>query len=99
MVVGPLGVARCALVGDHVARCAVVSDRVARWIVGRSAVGSFQVARCVQDVIIQSCTLRDAVVVQKFGFSGVAQPLRYAHCVVVTDHSRCVAAPLVKTSW
>ena len=93
MVVGPLGVARCAVVGGHVARCAVVSGRVARWIVGFHAVGSAQVARCVQDVIFQSCTLRDAVVVQKLGFSGVAQPLRDARCAVVSDHSRCVAAP------
>ena len=68
MVVGPWGVARYAVVGGHVARCAVVGGRVARWVVGHSAVGSFRVARCVQDVIFQSCTLRDAVVVSRCGF-------------------------------
>ena len=46
-------------------------------------------------MIFQSCTLHDAVVVQKLGFSGVAQPLRDARCAVVSDHSRCVVAPLV----
>lgn len=104
MVFGPLRVARCAVVGGHVARCAVVgghvarcavvSGRVARWIVCFHTVGSAQVALCVQDVIFQSCALRDAAVVQKLGFSGVAQPLRDARCAVVSDHSRCVAAPL-----
>ena len=93
MVVGPLGVARGAVVGGHVARCSMASGRVAVWLVSFHAVGSFQVARCVQDVIFQSCTLRDAVVVQKLGFSGVAQPLCDARCAVVSDHSRCVAAP------
>ena len=93
MVVGPLGVARCAVVGGHVAPCAMVSGRVARWIVGFHAVCSVQADRCVQDVIFQGCTLRDAVVVQKVGFSGVAQPLRDALCAMVGDHSRCVAAP------
>ena len=88
-----MGVARCAVVGGHVARCAVVSGRVARWIVGLHAVGSAPVARCVHDVIFQSCTLRDAVVVRKLGLSGVAQPLRDVRCAVVSDHSRCVAAP------
>ena len=89
---GPIG--RCAVVGGHVARCAVVSGRVARWIVSFYAVGSFQVPRCVQDVIFQSCTLRDATVVQKLRFAGVAQPMRDARCAVVSDHSRCVAVPL-----
>ena len=93
MVVGPLRVVRC-VVGGHVALCAVVSGRVARWIAGFHPVGSAQVALCVQDVNFQICTLRDAVVVQKLGFSGVAQPLRDARCAVVSDHSRCVAAPL-----
>ena len=37
------------VVGGHVVRCAVVSGRVARSIGGRSAVGGFQFARCVQD--------------------------------------------------
>ena len=82
------------MVGGHVARCAVGSARVGRWIAGRSAVGSLQVARCVQDVILHSCTLRDAVVVRHFGFSGFAQPLRDASYAVVSDRSRCVAAPL-----
>ena len=94
MVVGPLRVLRCAVVGGHVARCAMVSGHVARWIAGFHPVGSAQVALCVQDVNFQSCTLRDAAVVQKLGFSGVAQPLRDARCAVVSDHSRCVAAPL-----
>ena len=58
MVVGLLGVARCAVLSATVARCAVVSGRVARWIVGFHAVGTFQVAFCVQYVIRQSCTLR-----------------------------------------
>ena len=97
MVVGPLRVVRCAVVGGHVARCAVVSGRVARWIAGFHQVGSAQVALCVQDVSFQSYALRDAAVVQKLGFSGVAQPLRDARCAVVSDHSRCVAAPLGKS--
>ena len=94
VVVGPLGVAPCAVVGGHVARCAVVSVRFARWIGDFHAVGCVQVARCVQDVISQSCTLCDDVVVRKLGFSGVAQPLRGARWVVMSDRSRCVAAPL-----
>ena len=94
MVLGPLGFARCALAGGHVARCAVVSGRVAQWIVRFRTVGGVQVARRVQDVVFQSCTLRDAVVFPKLGFSGVAQPLRDARCAVMSDHSRCVAAPL-----
>ena len=94
VVVGPLRVVRCAVVGGHVARCAVVSGRVARWIAGFHPVGSAQFALCVQDVIFQSCALRDVAVVQKLGFSGVAHPLRDARCAVVSDHSRCVAAPL-----
>ena len=57
MVVGPLRVVRCAVVGGLVARCAVVSGRVARWIVGFHAVGSVQVARCVQDVICVRCVM------------------------------------------
>ena len=60
-----MGVARCAVVGGHVARYAMVSGRFARWSGGFDAVGIVQVARCVLDVIFQSCTLRDAVVVQK----------------------------------
>ena len=95
MVVGPLRVVRCAVVGGHVARCAVVSGRVARWIAGFHPVGNAQAAPCVQAVILQSRTLRDVAVVQKLGFSGVAQPLRDARCAVVSDHSRCVAARLV----
>ena len=94
MICGYGPVVRCAVVGGHVARCAVVSGRVVRWIVSFYAVGSFQIAPCVQDVIFQSCTLCDAVVVQKLGFSGVAQPMRDARRAVVSDHSRCVAAPL-----
>ena len=96
MVVGPLRVVCCAVVCGHVARCAMVIGRVARWIAGFHPVGSAQVALCVQDLNFQSCTLRDAVVVQKLGFSGVAQPLRDARCAVVRDHSRFVAAPLEK---
>ena len=53
----------------------------------------------VQDVIFQSCRLRDAMVVQKWCFSGVAQPLRDARCPVVSDHSRFVAAPLVEDDF
>ena len=40
MVVGPLRVVRCGVVGGHVARCAVVSGRVARWVLRFHAVGS-----------------------------------------------------------
>ena len=94
MVVGPLRVVRCAVVGGHVARCAVVNGRVLRWIAGFHPVGDAQVALCVQDVIFQSCTLRDAALVQKLSVPGVAQPLRDARRAVVSDHSRCVAAPL-----
>ena len=71
----------------------MVSGRVARWNAGLHPVGSAQVALCVQDVIFQSCALRDAAVVQKLGFSCVAQPLCDARCAVSSDHSRCVAAP------
>ena len=92
MVVGPSGVPRCAVVGGHVAHCAVVSGRAARWIVGFHAAGSVQLARCVQDVIFQSRTLLDAVVVQKSNYPGVAQPLCDARCAAVSDQSRCVAA-------
>ena len=79
----------------HIA-CAVVSGRVAHWIVGFYAVGRFQVARCLQDVIFRSCTLRHLVVVQKLDFPGLAQPLCDARCAVVSDHSRCVATPMGK---
>ena len=82
MALGLVGVARCAVVVGLVARCAVVSGRGARWIVGVHAVGIAQVARCVQDVIFQSCTLRDAVMVQELRFSGVAQPLCDARCAL-----------------
>ena len=91
MVVGPLRVVRSAVVGGHVARCAMVTGRVARWIAVFFLVGSAQVALCVQDVIFENCTLRDAAVLQKLGFSGVAQPLRDARCAVVSDHSPRVA--------
>ena len=73
----------------------MVSVRVARWIAGLHAVGSVPVARCVEDVIFQGCTSRDAVVIQKLGFSGVAQTWRDARCAAVSDHSRCVAVPHV----
>ena len=66
-----------------------------RRIVGFYAVGSFQVARCVHDVVFQSCTLRDVVVARRSSFSRVAQPLRDARCATVSDHSRCVAALIV----
>ena len=94
MVAGPLRVVRCAVVSGHFACCAVVSGRIARWIAGFHSVGSAQFALCVEDAVFQSCALRDSAVLRNLGFSGVAHPLRDARCGVVSDHSRCVAAPL-----
>ena len=64
MVVGLLRVVRCAVAGGRVAHSAVVSGRVVRF----HPVSGAQVALCVQDVIFQSCTLRDVVVVQRLAF-------------------------------
>ena len=85
----PLRVERCASdlwLWSHWAlsrgpwsRCAVVSARVARWSFGFHAVGSVQVARC-EDVIFQSCTLRDTVVVRKLFFRSCATVVRCAWC-------------------
>ena len=79
MVVGLSGVARCAVVGRHVARCAVVSGHVARGMLGFDAVGSCEVARCVQDVVFNAVRYVILCLFESFVFQELCN--RCAMCV------------------